>query len=37
VELWAVFPTGRKASRKARAFVEFVQMALESPFEIAQV
>jgi DNA-binding transcriptional LysR family regulator len=24
-DLWAVFPTGRMASAKARAFVEFVQ------------
>jgi hypothetical protein len=24
-ELWAVFPTGRMASAKARAFVEYVQ------------
>jgi DNA-binding transcriptional LysR family regulator len=24
-ELWAVFPTGRMASAKARAFMEYVQ------------
>lgn len=24
-DLWAVFPTGRMASAKARAFVEYVQ------------
>jgi DNA-binding transcriptional LysR family regulator len=28
IELWAVFPAGRKASSKARAFVDFVQTAL---------
>ncbi|AIS14210.1 transcriptional regulator [Pseudomonas chlororaphis subsp. aurantiaca] len=30
-ELWAVFPTGRLTSAKARAFVEFVQQQLASP------
>jgi DNA-binding transcriptional LysR family regulator len=25
LDLWAVFPTGRMASAKARAFVEYVQ------------
>ncbi|ANI53380.1 transcriptional regulator [Pseudomonas sp. DR 5-09] len=25
-ELWAVFPTGRMASTKARAFVEYVKL-----------
>jgi DNA-binding transcriptional LysR family regulator len=28
IELWAVFPTGRRASAKARAFVTFVEEAL---------
>lgn len=28
IDLWAVFPTGRLASAKARAFAEFVQRAL---------
>ncbi len=30
LDLWAVFPTGRMASAKARAFVEFVQGLLAS-------
>jgi DNA-binding transcriptional LysR family regulator len=30
LDLWAVFPTGRMASAKARAFVEFVQGVLAS-------
>jgi DNA-binding transcriptional LysR family regulator len=30
VELWAVFPTGRQASAKARAFAIFVERALSS-------
>jgi DNA-binding transcriptional LysR family regulator len=28
IDLWAVFPTGRKASAKARAFVDFVEIQL---------
>jgi DNA-binding transcriptional LysR family regulator len=28
IDLWAVFPTGRRASGKARAFVEFVETIL---------
>jgi DNA-binding transcriptional LysR family regulator len=28
IDLWAVFPTGRRASAKARAFVDFVQTVL---------
>ena len=28
IELWAVFPTGRRASAKARAFVAFIEQAL---------
>jgi DNA-binding transcriptional LysR family regulator len=28
-ELWAVFPTGRMASAKARAFVDYVQEVME--------
>lgn len=29
IDLWAVFPTGRLATAKARAFVEFVEGALD--------
>jgi len=28
IDLWALFPTGRMASAKARAFVTFVEEAL---------
>jgi DNA-binding transcriptional LysR family regulator len=28
IDLWAVYPSGRKSSAKARAFVDFVQQAL---------
>ncbi|KRQ94829.1 transcriptional regulator [Bradyrhizobium jicamae] len=28
IDIWAVFPTGRRASAKARAFAEFVQLEL---------
>jgi DNA-binding transcriptional LysR family regulator len=28
MELWAVFPTGRRASAKARAFVTFIEEVL---------
>jgi DNA-binding transcriptional LysR family regulator len=28
IDLWALYPMGRKASVKARAFVEFVQATL---------
>jgi DNA-binding transcriptional LysR family regulator len=28
IDLWAVFPTGRQASAKARAFVEFIETQL---------
>ena len=28
IDLWAVFPTGRRASAKARAFVDFVETVL---------
>jgi DNA-binding transcriptional LysR family regulator len=28
MELWAVFPTGRRASAKARAFITFIEQAL---------
>ncbi len=34
MELWAVFPAGRRASAKARAFVAFVEDALKKPQEI---
>ena len=30
IELWAIYPTGRQASAKARAFVAFVERQLES-------
>ena len=30
IDLWAIFPTGRLASAKARAFAEFVQSVLSS-------
>jgi DNA-binding transcriptional LysR family regulator len=29
IDLWAVFPTGRLASAKARAFVDFVEKLLD--------
>jgi DNA-binding transcriptional LysR family regulator len=28
IDLWAVFPTGRRASAKARAFATFVEQQL---------
>jgi DNA-binding transcriptional LysR family regulator len=31
MDLWAVFPTGRRASAKARAFVSFIQSHLSTP------
>ena len=31
VDLWAVFPTGRLASAKARAFADFVEAAIRQP------
>jgi DNA-binding transcriptional LysR family regulator len=31
LDLWAVFPTGRRASAKARAFVSFIQSHLSTP------
>ncbi len=31
VDLWAVFPTGRLASAKARAFADFVETAIRQP------
>jgi DNA-binding transcriptional LysR family regulator len=30
IDLWAVFPTGRRASAKARAFVAFIEGFLAS-------
>jgi DNA-binding transcriptional LysR family regulator len=30
VDLWAVFPTGRRASAKARAFADFVETAIQN-------
>ena len=35
-ELWAVFPTGRRASAKARAFVAFIEQALAQSHTMAQ-
>ncbi len=32
-ELWAVFPTGRQASAKARAFVGFMERQLSEEAE----
>jgi DNA-binding transcriptional LysR family regulator len=31
MDLWAVFPTGRRASAKAQAFVAFMEEALNRP------
>jgi DNA-binding transcriptional LysR family regulator len=31
-DIWAVFPTGRKASAKARAFIKFVETELHKPY-----
>ena len=31
LDLWAVFPTGRLASAKARAFVDFVEALMARP------
>jgi DNA-binding transcriptional LysR family regulator len=36
VELWAVFPTGRRISAKARAFVAFIEEALAQNNTVAQ-
>jgi DNA-binding transcriptional LysR family regulator len=30
MDLWAVFPIGRRVSARARAFVEFIEQALNS-------
>ena len=35
-ELWAIFPTGRRASAKARAFVAFIEEALAQSRTVAQ-
>jgi DNA-binding transcriptional LysR family regulator len=35
-ELWAIFPTGRRASAKARAFVAFIEEALAQSRIVAQ-
>ena len=39
IDLWAVFPTGRLASAKARAFAEFVQdiLSVESPAAVRRL
>ena len=34
IDLWAVYPTGRLASAKARAFADFVQAGLQSPEDL---
>ena len=31
IDLWAVFPTGRQASAKARAFATFIEERLAQP------
>jgi DNA-binding transcriptional LysR family regulator len=36
IELWAVFPTGRRVSAKARAFVAFIEEALAQSNTVAQ-
>jgi DNA-binding transcriptional LysR family regulator len=36
MELWAVFPTGRRASAKARAFVTFIEEALNEDASVGQ-
>jgi hypothetical protein len=33
IDIWAVFPTGRRASAKARAFAAFVERQLEAEAE----
>jgi DNA-binding transcriptional LysR family regulator len=33
IDLWAVYPSGRKSSAKARAFVDFVQKVLNDASE----
>ena len=35
-ELWAIFPTGRRVSAKARAFVAFIEEALAQSNTVAQ-
>jgi DNA-binding transcriptional LysR family regulator len=35
VDLWAVFPTGRKASLKARAFASFIERELRADLSLA--
>jgi DNA-binding transcriptional LysR family regulator len=35
VDLWAVFPTGRRASAKARAFVEFLEQRLDVAWRLS--
>jgi DNA-binding transcriptional LysR family regulator len=35
IDLWAVFPAGRMASAKARAFASFVEAAMESIYSQA--
>ena len=32
IDLWAVFPTGRNASTKARAFTDFIEGELKGDF-----
>jgi len=34
VDLWAVYPSGRMVSAKARAFVAFVKAAIDTPFTL---
>jgi DNA-binding transcriptional LysR family regulator len=34
IDIWAVFPTGRRATAKARAFVSFVERQLASEADL---
>ena len=34
IDLWAVFPTGRQASAKARAFATFIEERLSKPASV---
>jgi hypothetical protein len=36
VDLWAAFPTGRRASAKARAFAQFIESRLASESSIVR-
>jgi hypothetical protein len=36
VDLWAIFPTGRQASAKARAFASFIERQMLNPDRFQQ-